>query len=133
MVKSAKNLIINLDRIQASQLQIFYSLGTAYGDLKRLVTQCDREALIEKQLYYFRKSIILAEAEELQSEEFKPYLLGIKRILYVNYGNALDQCGRKISAIEQYFLSLEIDSTFGMAIGNLGMAYVHYGLLVSLL
>lgn len=129
LIRQAEEVIKTQDK--ASQLQIYYSLGTAYGDLEKLDAQFDREALIEKQLYYFRKSVLLTKEEELQLEELKPYILGIKRILYVNYGNALDQCGRKISAIEQYFLSLEIDPTFGMAIGNLGMAYIHYGLLVS--
>ncbi len=129
LIEQASEIVESQDK--ASQLQIFYSLGTVYGDLLKLDLQCDRELYLEKQLYFFRKSIQLAEVEELQVEKYKPYILGIKRILYVNYGNALDQCGRKISAIEQYFLSLKIDPTFGMTVGNIGMAYVHYGLLVS--
>ena len=47
----------------------------------------------------------------------------------MHYSNTLDHCGRKIAAIEQYKKALNIDDNFGMALGNLGRVYQHYGML----
>lgn len=114
----------------ASQAQLYYSIGTVYGDIARINSDSD-EKLIKKQLYYFRKSIALIEHEELANPKYTPYVNALKMILYTNYGNTLDHCGRKIAAIEQYKKALLLRDDFGMALGNLGMAYRHYGMLVS--
>ena len=114
----------------ASQAQLYYSIGTVYGDIARLEKSSD-ESYIEKQLFYFRKSIELINADELSDEKYSPYINGFKLSLYTNYGNAFDHCGRKIAAIEQYQKALKIDGGFGMALGNLGMAYRHYAMMVS--
>lgn len=50
-------------------------------------------------------------------------------MLLTNYANALDNCGRKIAAIEQYKEALQILPQFGMALGNLGRVYTDYGML----
>ena len=114
----------------ASQAQLYYSIGTVYGDIARLEKSSD-ESYIEKQLFYFRKSIELINADELSDEKYSPYINEFKLSLYTNYGNAFDHCGRKIAAIEQYQKALKIDGGFGMALGNLGMAYRHYAMMVS--
>lgn len=67
----------------------------------------------------------------MSDEKYSPYINGFKLSLYTNYGNAFDHCGRKIAAIEQYQKALKIDGGFGMALGNLGMAYRHYAMMVS--
>lgn len=48
---------------------------------------------------------------------------------HVNYGNVLCRCGRIIAAIDQYKKALELQPTFGMALGNLGKAYMDYSLM----
>lgn len=114
----------------ASQAQLYYSIGTMYGDIARLEKSND-ESYIEKQIFYFRRSIELIDSDGLSDERFIPYINGFKLNLYANYGNTLDHCGRKIAAIEQYQKALSIHKDFGMALGNLGMAYRHYAMMVS--
>lgn len=67
--------------------------------------------------------------DKYADEKYRPYVLGLKQVLYTNYANLLDRCGRKIAAIEQYKKALSINRDFGMANGNLGRAYQHYGML----
>lgn len=109
----------------ASQARLYYSMATVYSDFATF-KGISAEKSIEKQLYCFRRSISLIERDEYSDDIYKPYVLGFKRLLYTNYANALDHCGRKIAAIEQYKKVLSIDSSFGMALGNLGRAYQHY-------
>lgn len=116
------------DENAASQAQLYYSMGTVYSDFAKF-KGISTEKSTEKQLYYFRKSISLIEFNEYFDEKYKPYVLGFKRVLYTNYANTLDHCGRKIAAIEQYKKALNIDDNFGMALGNLGRVYQHYGML----
>lgn len=112
----------------ASQAQLYYSIGTVYSDFSKLKGIADEDS-VKKQLYCFRKSIELIESDEYNKDEYRPYILGFKENLYTNYGNILDRCGRKIAAIDQYKKALNLHSSFGMALGNLGMAYHHYGML----
>lgn len=111
-----------------SQAMLYYSLGTATDDLAR-ITGNNSETTTKRILHYFRKSIKLIEAEECEREDIRPYINGLKEILYTNYANALDRCGRKIPAIEHYKKVLLIHNNFGMALGNLGRVYQHYGML----
>ncbi len=106
----------------ASKAMIYYSLGTAHSDLARLIGD-QTETVLQKVLYYFRKSINLIEQDEYKKDIYHPYVLALKEILYTNYANALDCCGRKIAAIEQYKKVLSFNSNFGMALGNLGQVY----------
>lgn len=112
----------------ASQSQLYYSLATTYSDFSKF-KGIDTDRSTKKQLYYFRKSIELIQAKEYDADEFKPYILGFKTVLLTNYANALDNCGRKIAAIEQYKEALRIFPEFGMALGNLGRVYMDYGVL----
>lgn len=112
----------------ASQASIYYSIGTAYSDFSELAEVSGEES-IKKQLFYFRKSIRLIDTDEYTDEKYRPYVLGLKQVLYTNYANLLDHCGRKIAAIEQYKKVISINKDFGMANGNLGKAYQHYGML----
>ncbi len=132
-VDALRNLLENAEKSldeenDASKAMIYYSLGTAYDDLARL-TGSQTEVAFQKVLYCFRKSINLIEQDEYIKDIYRPYVLGLKEILYTNYANALDHCGRKIAAIEQYKKALSIHMDFGMALGNLGRVYQHYGML----
>lgn len=126
LLKEAESVLDEED--SASQAMLCYSLGTAYDDLAR-ITGSRTEQSFQKVLYYFRKSIKLIECHEYTDDKYRPYVLGLKEILYTNYANALDYCGRKIAAIEQYKKVLSFHSNFGMALGNLGRVYRHYGML----
>ena len=128
LIDQAKELVQYEDT--ASQAQLYYSIGTVYGDIAS-INSASNDQLVKKQLYYFRKSITLIQFKELTEPKYSPYVDALKLNLYTNYGNTLDHCGRKIAAIEQYRKALSIRDTFGMALGNLGMAYRHYGMLVS--
>ncbi|MCI8980756.1 MAG: tetratricopeptide repeat protein [Clostridia bacterium] len=124
IIKKAMSLVKTEDN--ASKAAIFYSLGTAFGDLQSISKSVDEE-LIKKQLYYFRKSLKIIESDELNKTEYTPYVLTQKILLYTNYANVLDACGRKIAAIEYLKKAIEIHNDFGMALGNLGRIYQRYG------
>lgn len=115
----------------ASRAHLYYTIGTAYGEIYNVFFSSNRVDLKSEQIHYYRKSIELVQKEEFNKVEYKPYIKGLERVLYTNYGNVLDTCGRKIAAIEQYKKALNIDSNFGMALGNLGIAYQHYAMLIS--
>ena len=132
-INALRHLLDNVEKSldaenDASKAMLYYSLGTAYDDLARL-TGIQTEVAFQKVLYCFRKSINLIEQEEYTKDIYRPYVLGLKEILYTNYANALDHCGRKIAAIEQYKKVLSFHNDFGMALGNLGRVYQHYGML----
>lgn len=115
----------------ASQASLYYSLGTAFGDLETMSEKYQNESNLEKQIFYFRESLnILSITDELNKEEYRPYILGLKMPLYTNYANCLDKTGRKIVALEYYNKALSINPDFAMAIGNAGSSYLHYSMLV---
>lgn len=112
----------------ASQARLYYSVSTVYSDFAKAKGLSLEESL-RKQLYCFRKSIDYIEKPEYSKKEYAPYVNGFKSLLYTNYGNTLSSCGRKIEAIFQYKKALNIHSDFGMALGNLGVEYKHYGMM----
>lgn len=115
----------------ASQASLYYSLGTAFGDLETMSKKYQNENNIEKQIFCFRKSIdILSVTVEHNNGEYRPFILGLKMPLYTNYANCLDKTGRKIAALEYYNKVLNINPDFAMAIGNSGISYLHYSMLV---
>lgn len=103
----------------ASQARLYYSIGTIYGVYAKAIGLINEESL-RKQLYCFRKSIDIIENEDYSKSEYTPYIKSFKLVLYTNYANTLSYCGRKIEAIAQYKKAININPSFGMAIGNLG-------------
>lgn len=108
---------------------LYYSIATAYSDLSHLSPEYQNDENIEKQLYYFRLSINQLELQEL-TDNIKPYLLGLEFSLFTNYASTLDRIGRTIEALNYYKKVLQINSKYGMTLGNLGVAYLNYGMLV---
>ena len=51
--------------------------------------------------------------------------------VYINYGNTLEACGRKLLAIEQYYRALSVYYKHPMALGNLGSSLLHYAMFLS--
>lgn len=110
---------------EPSQAYLFYSMGTVYNDFSKLKGLSFHES-VKKRLYLFRKSIGIIEKKEYKDKLYGPYILGFKEVVYTNYANVLDECGRKIAAIDYLKKVLTINDGFGMALGNLGRAYQHY-------
>lgn len=128
LIDVANSMLPTEDRI--SQAQLYYSIATAYSDIE-VINQKHDENSIKKQLYNYRKSIETIENEKIYKRQVLPYVSAFKCILYINYANLLNACGRKISAIEQYEKALNINPEFGMALGNLGRAYWNYAMLLQ--
>ena len=105
LIKEAEDVLTTEDN--ASQASLLYSIGTAYGDFAKLTGLSEKD-YYPKVLYCFRKSISLIEADEYNNEKYQPYIVGFKEMLYTNYANALDHCGRNIAAIEVYKKALSI-------------------------
>ena len=111
-----------------SQAYIFYCIGNMYS-LFPIQLCGSKEKSTENVLYYYRKSITEIEKEDYSEPSFSPYIKPFKGLLYTNYANELDRCGRKIAAIEQYRKAVIEYPKLGMALGNIGIAYQHYGAL----
>ena len=110
---------------------MYYSLATATSEIYKLEQKdgvVSKKDFLQKELYYYRKTIDLFSSEEFINAANKGEVISLKASVYTNYENALGNCGRKISAIEQYYKSLEVYPTFAMAYGNLGLAYMHYAM-----
>jgi len=112
---------------------MYYSLATAVSAVGRLERKKEEPISFEnlqKQLFYYRKAIALFEEEQVKSES-SIELITMKAVIYTNYGNALNECGRSIAAIEQYHQALAVCPISAMPSGNLGMAYMNYAMLLS--
>lgn len=113
---------------------IYYSLATATSDLWRLDhgenSICDKETL-QKQLYFYRKAIDLFNNDSLNKTLDDGYTITLMANVYINYGNTLEACGRKLLAIEQYYRALSVYYKHPMALGNLGSSLLHYAMFLS--
>lgn len=113
-----------------SQAKLCYSLGTSYGDIASLDEAQDTEKNLEMQLFYLQKSIQLIPSLDTDNPILRPWINSLLLPLYTNYANVLEKCGRKSKAIEFYHLALNVNPDFSMAIGNAGVAYYHYAIVV---
>src|SRR5699024_12401940 len=97
-----------------SKIQLFYSIGTAYGDLfeldDSLVFNVDLDYTI-KQIYYFRQAITISETLKVSHEE-KRFIDPLLCSLYTNYVNFLVGCGRNQLAIDIYNKAIIIIKIF---------------------
>lgn len=110
---------------------MYNSIATATSEIYKLEKKdgaVSKKDFLQKDLYYYRKAIDLFSSEEFINVANKGEVISLKASVYTNYGNALRDCGRKISAIEQYYKALEVYPPFAMAYGNLGLAYMHYAM-----
>ena len=104
-----------------------YFIGTGYSILayhKRaescdLPEGADKKALLSNvdeynrlTMYFFRMALSLLPSTDLHLHS---------RIL-TNYANTLDSCGRVIEALKTYREAIAINSKFGMAVANYGLA-----------
>lgn len=133
--ESTKSLILECENLLESHSDysyapVHYSLGTAYGDLIMHGNQSTDDDTKEKILYHYREALSLLSADELNKEIYRPYINGLKLPLLTNYANMLSKCGRKIAAIRCYRQALKINPAFKMALGNIGVALLHYSMLI---
>lgn len=109
---------------------VFYYLGTGYSELANHATKNrsnnSEELDVEyrrKSLYYFRKAISLLKFTEDTKTLF--------HLIYTNYANSLDACGRVIEALRIYRKAIGLSKDFGMAMGNYGRALNFYANMVN--
>lgn len=149
-IEKTKNLItgaktILTDHDEPAYAPLFYSVGTSLTIVRDALireksaitdtkgksicpyTDSDVIKIHSEALWYFRHAEDLLEQIE-ENALTKPYLDGIRMVLFVNLGNALDFCGRKCSAIDYYSKAMNI-CPFGMAFGNIARCMEHYATL----
>jgi len=109
---------------------VFYYLGTGYSELANDASKNETDnsdiAYVEyrrKSLYYFRKAISLLDHTDDTKTLF--------HLIYTNYANSLDACGRVIEALRIYRKAICLSDNFGMAIGNYGRALNFYANIVN--
>lgn len=113
---------IKLDSFDSRNKAIFYYfLGNAWSYVQRIKypdTKFEFESEeIEKQIVCYRKALGLLKEND---DEF------ISCQVLTNLGNLFSHIGRIVEAQEYFNLCLEINSNFGMAIGNRGFGLFHY-------
>lgn len=104
--KEIKKLVDNTEAVDNEknslpQAYIFYCIGNMYS-LFPIQLCSSSEKATEKVLYYYRKSITEIEKGDSRNPCVYPYIQSFGGLLYTNYANELDRCGRNIAAIEQY-------------------------------
>lgn len=109
---------------------VFYYLGTGYSELANHTIKNKSETsdvscvqYRRKALYYFRKAISLIEL----TDDTKT----LYHLIYTNYANSLDACGRVIEALRIYRKAICLSKNFGMAVGNYGRALNFYANMVN--
>ena len=126
IIKTCKSLENTVDDI--SKIQLFYSIGTAYGSISELNIDSDfdiKSKYIMLQIYYFRKAISTSKIIDRYTD-INVFINPLLCSLYTNYANILDDCGRKQLAIQMYNESIRINPKFSMASGNLAISLERY-------
>ena len=112
-----------------TKMQISYDIANAYSDL-RSISQDDDESHLEKELYYYRKTLDIYESNfgGVPSSEEKEATIAryVAMRAYTNLGNAFRVLGRYIVAIDCYQNALLISNDFAMASLNLSMSLFYY-------
>lgn len=124
-IKESESLIESIKN-PLSEMQLYYDIGTGYGDLRRL---SKTEDYIEKEIFNLRKAVNVfesADSKHLFSQNESSIANYLLVLIYVNLGNALKSVKRYIAAIDTYFYALNIDSAFSMAYANLSIALFEY-------
>ena len=126
LIEFGKNMENTIDDI--SKIQLFYSIGTAYGDIfelsDNLVFNIDTDCTVQ-QIYYFRKAIEISNNIDINPENnsfIHPFIMFTIHQLR----DLLDACGRKQLAIKMYCKCIQINPRFTMASGNLAICLHHY-------
>ena len=125
VIKESESLIGTIKK-PLSEMQLYYDIGTGYGELRKLTQS---EVHLEKEIFHLRKAVNIFESAKekrlfLDKEEIISNYLIV--LIYVNLGNALRSAQRHIVAIDNYFYALNINPTFSMAYVNLSSTLFEY-------
>ncbi len=115
----------SLDKQSAATLNYFLSNAwEATGRLKRDATQLHawEQPELERQIIHLRKGVRIGKEARLAIDRLCEML--------TNLGNLMLCCGRTVEALAAWDDALELDSTFGMALGNRGIGLFTYAGLV---
>ena len=115
------------------QAHMYYSLATATDTLSQISNEAsnDRKLSIKKQLFYYRKALKIINLPEFNDPKVMQYTRPLQACILTNYGNTLIECGRRISAIDQYMSAQGYYPFFAMSMGNLGLCYMEYAALLN--
>lgn len=97
---------------------IHYNLGNGYISLYELaesnigIKAIPQSENLQKAKQNFREAVKLCD-------EFN---FDLRKKIFVNYGNCLDNLGRGVEALNAYDNAIKIDNNFSLAIGNKAMA-----------
>ncbi len=117
---------VNLENFDStSKANYYYFLGNAWSYVQQIKypdTNFEFESEeVEKQITYFRKSLGLLKEN---NDNF------IKCQVLTNLGNLFSHIGRIVESQEYFNSCLNVDSKFGMAIGNRGFGLFRYARLI---
>lgn len=104
----------------------YYNLANGYYVIFNFKTMrdpyvaCFKETELDQAKIYYRKAL---------EYDFKDAIL-MSQIL-VNLGNCFDHLGRVVEALECYREALKLKPDHGMALGNKGLALLHYAVLAG--
>ena len=107
-----ENNLIN-PKYTKHKTSVHYNLANGYLSLYELSEKKDIESIpqsedLQKAKSHFRKAIEICNDN----------VPNLKKQMWVNYGNCLDNLGRTVEAFYAYDEALKIDNEFSMAIGN---------------
>ena len=102
---------------------IFYYLGTANS---ALANHFQKTGGAEQDVVRYRKQALFYQRQALSFLERIDKHETLLLLIYTNYANDLDACGRVIEALRIYRKAISINPSFGMAIGNYGRALTFY-------
>lgn len=137
-IEKLRELITTVEQELKSQniffkAHMYYSLATATDTISRLSNKSanDRKIAIKKQLSYYRKALKIINLSEFNDPKIMQYTRPLQACILTNYGNTLIECGRRISAIDQYISAQGYYPFFAMSMGNLGLCYMEYAALLN--
>ena len=137
-IESLRELITTVEKDLESeniffQAHMYYSLATATDTLSQISNEAsnDRKLSIKKQLFYYRKALKIINLPEFNDSKVMQYTRPLQACILTNYGNTLIECGRRISAIDQYMSAQGYYPFFAMSMGNLGLCYMEYAALLN--
>lgn len=122
LLKKAREMWAEVSEALPDTPQFLYNEGSTAECAFRAVMRREGHAAAlesERKNLNFAREAYLAVGEDEGADE------GLRLQALTNLANSFDTLGRDLEAIEAYDKALAIDSGFGMALGNKGMALAH--------
>lgn len=116
-ISTGEKLIEKTEKNSEDYGVLCYALGNAWNNLKaqdKEASLWNNQIELENQIKYYQM------ASKVQLHKY------MKCQIFTNLGNLMSHVGKPIKAIKYWNKVLDIDKTFPMAIGNLGIGLMHY-------